>query len=470
MPKNLDGIKKLSPEELKKYREIVLDYIGEKAEVKKPLPAEEKKPLAKKVDAIKLGRKIDKIMPAAVQQEKPIEPTVEEKVNEPQVGQEELERTKALAEEDRLKRAIKKQAEDRKRLSEEEKQFKKRKDEEEKLQKLKKIEEERKKKESMIQKIKQEENRRWQIMEEKRRREEERLEQEKEKAWREERLKEEAEIREREIMAKQEKEKRRRQRARKIKKLQKDLKKRLAVMVDFVIEKRKTFLYTAISVLSIIIVGYLVFGLLLIGFNIDNGFTRKVEAYLPVPALITNLGTVDFYAYKDMVGKLTLYNMTLVSSSVKQTAERNLLIKMIYDDLAKKYRLTSGPNDREKELADKIMLDRQINQTAIFRIEKIYSLLAPNNDLDKVKDYADEYDTINPDWVTATVNYGSSINNLTVGQISSIIPTNQGYYLIKINSVNGDSLNLTYLFVKAIALDDYVNQQLAKIKVFSLVN
>ena len=58
MAKNLDGIKKLNPEEIKRNRKIVLSYIGEKDSelTKKPKTAGRIASVFNRVDGIKLNR------------------------------------------------------------------------------------------------------------------------------------------------------------------------------------------------------------------------------------------------------------------------------------------------------------------------------------------------------------------------------------------------------------------------------
>ncbi len=460
MPKNLDGIKKLSPEELKKSREIVLDYIGEKEVKSKAQPDIEKKSAEpiKKVDGVRLNPKAEMNKPEVSQPKKRIEAVKEADVKKSEVNQAELEKIKAEAEKEKLKTAIKRQAEERKKFLEEEKRLKRN-----------KIEEEKQKKQLIIQKIKQEEERKRRLEAEQKRHAEEKLRQEKEKALREETLRMEAEERERELIIRQERGKRRIKRAKKIKKFKKELKRKLIGGYNSVLAKKKILIYGSLFLIVIFVGGYFIFGLMLIYFRIDNSFSRKIVAYLPVPALITNIGMVGFYDYKDTVDQLT--KGAIANNQIKQIAKKNLIKNLVYNQLAKKYNLDLKANQAEKKLADKVILDRQINQTAIYRAEKIYSLLSPDNDFEKVKIYADEYSaSSNFNYEAALENFGQDINNLSVGQLSYIIPASQGYYIIRINNESDNNLNLTYLFVKAETLDDYINQQLAKIKVFSLVD
>ena len=455
MPKNLDGIKKLSQDELKKSREIVLDYIGEKEAKSKVRPDMERSAeTIKKVDGVRLNPRADSNKSQAAYSKKQIEAEKKAEDQESEVNRAELEKIKAEAEAERLNMAIKKQAEERKRLKEEERQFK-----------LNKIAEEKRKKFLAREKIRQEEEKKHQQEMDEKRRQEEKLKREKDKVLNEKRLKQELEEKARQL----EKEKRRIKRAKKIKKFKKELKGKLVRGCDYVLAKKKILIYIILSLVIIFIGGYLIFGLLLINFRVDNSFSRKIAAYLPVPVLITNIGLVGYYDYKDTVDLLA--KDAIVNNQIKQTAKKNLIKNLVFNQLAKKYGFDLKANEAEKKLAEKVMLDRQINQTAIFRVEKIYSLISQDNDFEKIKIYADEYfASSNFSHEVALENFGQDINNLAVGRLSYIIPASQGYYIIRINDESDNNLDLTYLFVKAKTLDDYVNQQLANIKVFSFVN
>src|SRR3990167_3233698 len=58
MAKNLDAIKKLNPDEIKKYRKVVLDYIGEKEPeaAEKQTASDQSFSFFKKVDGIKTNK------------------------------------------------------------------------------------------------------------------------------------------------------------------------------------------------------------------------------------------------------------------------------------------------------------------------------------------------------------------------------------------------------------------------------
>jgi hypothetical protein len=70
---------------------------------------------------------------------------------------------------------------------------------------------------------------------------------------------------------------------------------------------------------------YLTFALILINFNLDNKLTRKISSYLPVPAIISNIGIIEYYDYRDVL-KQGIDNL-----SAKQELIKRLIIKNSVD-------------------------------------------------------------------------------------------------------------------------------------------
>ncbi len=108
MPKNLDGIKKLSFDEVKKYRKIVLNFIGgkEAAGGKITRNTNQTASASKKVDGIKISQagtlKLD---------------------NQKKFDHNKSEKMQQTNESGRLREAVRRQAEERQRIKDEEKQY-----------------------------------------------------------------------------------------------------------------------------------------------------------------------------------------------------------------------------------------------------------------------------------------------------------------------------------------------------------
>lgn len=132
MAKGLDGVKKLSPEEVKKYRKIVLSYIGEKDSppTSEPKDFSQRVASSKKVDGLNLSRSRG----FKIQEKKPLKNRSENTQSDQAAvsdGQEKKEEflpapaeKKARDEESlRFRRAVDRQKEERKRIKEEERRY-----------------------------------------------------------------------------------------------------------------------------------------------------------------------------------------------------------------------------------------------------------------------------------------------------------------------------------------------------------
>ncbi|MDD5294942.1 MAG: hypothetical protein PHP21_03435, partial [Patescibacteria group bacterium] len=49
---------------------------------------------------------------------------------------------------------------------------------------------------------------------------------------------------------------------------------------------------------------YLIFALLLLKFNLDNKITRQIAGYIPVPAVVTKIGFIEYYDYQKTIEEL----------------------------------------------------------------------------------------------------------------------------------------------------------------------
>src|SRR3989338_1029441 len=171
MAKNLDGIKKLSPEDIKKYRKVVLDYIGEKdsTETLDKKNSNQEIIRSRKVDGVNLN-KINRFAAKGKEILKKI-PVQDEPASSFNGKKEESAKSnREMAE--RLKEAVKRQEEERKRIKIEEGQYqlkkeqaeKDRRDKEERIRQEKiRLEEERVEQERIKQKEREraEEAKKW---------------------------------------------------------------------------------------------------------------------------------------------------------------------------------------------------------------------------------------------------------------------------------------------------------------------
>lgn len=511
MAKNLDGIKKLNPDDIKKYRKIVLNYIGEKdsAEVLEQKNSQAVAFFAKRVDGVNLGKTKslavkDKMVlkkSAAANNLPPVIP-VARPVESVKSNQLEAER---------LREAIKRQEEERKRIKEEERQYQLKQEQAERerqeqaeKQRLENIRLEK-------EKVKQEKIRQIEIAKRKRELAEKNIRKQQESARQEElkkkeiadRAKREAEAARRAEEAKQwaekmkleELEKAEDRRVREIRRLAKAKRreevarikqamkiKQQAAREKRIIKRQKAWrkikrnlnfklnsLFSAIrrNLLYVIAFGalflaiiYIVICLATLRFN--NNFTGWVANYLPVPAVITSQGIISYNDFRKIEDS-DYSNLTL-------TRKKAYLAEwIVWRDLRKKYELPAVAASGTLEL--KYVLDKDFNQIGLSRVNKIDELLKDQNGFEQLSKYADEYSAgAYYDARAAREKFGSAILDLAVGQVSNIIPRADGYYIIERVADKNGQLGLRYIFIKALTLDQYVSGKIGKIKVFILAN
>lgn len=463
MEKSLDGIKKLNPEEVKKYRKIVLNYIGEKDSVIAKEQKNINQPVlsAKKVDGIKLNK---------IYRPRPNNIITLEKSGS---AKEELIKLRQGEEQDGLKQAIKRQEEERRRIKEEDRQYRIRQEQAEQEREFKKRErirrEELRKKEIIAQaereageRARAEEAKKWREklrLEEKEReekgiiKENKRLEKIK-RAGEIKRIKQEVKLAKREAAAKK---KIKRQKA--IKQFKKNLKNKLAEIFYAI---KQNFVYSLLFLIAFLAIGYVTFCLAVLRFKIDNNIIKKLTNHLPVPAVITNQGIINYYDFQNIKNNNYL--------GFNPEEKKNNLVKwLILRNLKQKYGLAI--NASANDLAWKFIMDKEFNQVGVSRINKISDLLKSSGGPEQFGKYADEYnDGAYYSHEGAVEKFGPVAARLAVGQVSDIILRANGYYIIKrIDDKNGQ-IGIKYLFVRAQTPDQYINKKLEKAKAFILVN
>lgn len=398
MEKSLDGIKKLNPEEVKKYRKIVLNYIGEKDSVIAKEQKNINQPVlsAKKVDGIKLNK---------IYRPRPNNIITLEKSGS---AKEELIK---LRQGERARAEEAKKWREKLRLEEKEREEKGIIKENKRLEKIKRAGE-----------IK--------------------------------RIKQEVKLAKREAAAKK---KIKRQKA--IRQFKKNLKNKLAEIFYAI---KQNFVYSLLFLIAFLAIGYVTFCLAVLRFKIDNNIIKKLTNHLPVPAVITNQGIINYYDFQNIKNNNYL--------GFNPEEKKNNLVKwLILRNLKQKYGLAI--NASANDLAWKFIMDKEFNQVGVSRINKISDLLKSSGGPEQFGKYADEYnDGAYYSHEGAVEKFGPVAARLAVGQVSDIILRANGYYIIKrIDDKNGQ-IGIKYLFVRAQTPDQYINKKLEKAKAFILVN
>jgi len=472
MAKNLDAIKKLNPDEIKKYRKVVLDYIGEKEPeaAEKQTASDQSFSFFKKVDGIKTnkaaGQKpISKNIPEKLTPVRDNKINDLEKINLEKAKYQAAEKTKAEAArkwQEKLNQEEKEKEE--KRVAEENRRLEKEKIKREKIEQEELVKKEamEKAKRQAVEKAKAEEARKWQEklrLEEKERAEKRMAEQSRglEKIKRrEEKKRLKLEIKMAEERAAEKKRLKRRQA---IKKFKKNLKNNLSE--SFRVNKNN-IIYNLLFFITFLAIVYIIFCLVVLRFNAGNNFIGTISRFLPVPAVVTSQGIIkhgDFQVIKD----------SNYSSQTMVEKRNNLVLWVILKNLRQKYGL---PDNAPREaLAIKFIQDEDINQVGLSRIKKISQLLKSGSEMAQLSKYADESSkAVYYSREDAREKFGPAALDLIVGQVSDVIFRDNGYYIIKRIDDKNSQLGLTYLFIGALTLDQYASEKLGRAKIFILAN
>lgn len=446
MAKSLDGIKKLNPEDIKKYRKIVLNYIGEKdpAEVSERKNPAQTTFFARKVDGLKLNR---------ISSFKPKEGVATDRPPAASLPGDGQKRASVLAEISPETNAGSKDP--GKQPKEEGRQVQKAPAEKmatEKIEQEKTGPSDRKTEiimgaeERFKLKVAQSEGEK-RVKERSRR---EKMKREKEA---------ETVKREREIAMGAAREKKINKRRKAWAKFKKNLRFKFKELYYTV--RHNTVQAIVISAISLV-VAYAVFCLAVLRFRIDNNLTNQALGYIPVPAVITSQGVVG---YNEFV-KMESQDYSKLSLGEKK---KYLVEQVILSNLKKKYRLPA--NAAVADLAVKYVLDEDFNQISFSRINKVNELLKAQAGIEQLAKYADEYNSgVYYDASSAVEKFGPVAMDLAIGQTSNIVPRADGYYIIeKIDDKDG-LVGLKYLFIGARTLDQYLNKELGRVQVIILAN
>jgi len=236
----------------------------------------------------------------------------------------------------------------------------------------------------------------------------------------------------------------------------------------------KLFYNIILLMLLLTIISYISFVFILHNFNLDNQTTRTLAQYLPVPALISEVGIVEYYDYQDARIKLIndyLDNYQVVPGEeiLAEKVKEKLIKELVINELARKYNITPS---NQTALNAKIALDQDINYTVLVRMNKLKQMIEAGEDFYQVaRRYGDDYNMGRYyNMEEAKNKFGLEVLNLEINQLSNIIITSQGYYLVQLYDKQNDLLGLKYIFLKAKYLDDYCREEMLELRVRSFVD
>lgn len=223
----------------------------------------------------------------------------------------------------------------------------------------------------------------------------------------------------------------------------------------------KAIKMTGIIFLLFIIL-YAGYGFLVLRTGLGEKIPVKVFDYFPVPAIIYKYGIVSYSDYKNLKNN---YNKSdFWEFNLDAAFKKNISTGIILNELALKYKLNPDNFKDDETLINSlnrlIIYDSEINQVPISRINKIKLMIDNKEDFLAVSEkYGDEKGRkyLNPDTISI-LNYRNAIKNLRVNDISGIVAQPEGYYIFKCDINNDNSLALSYVLVKSVSLENYINE------------
>ena len=309
--------------------------------------------------------------------------------------------------------------------------------------------------------------------EEKRIREEEKKEMEKKKREEEKKRKED-EKRKKEEEKKRKRNQRKKELKNKINYFKKSL---ISYLNSFYLEiKRKTLktIVLCCSFLLLVFIIYLTFFILIVRFNFDNGFTRKMANIFPFPAFFVEDGMVNYFNYIDIRNELKSEGFQ--GRELEFLTKKEVASQLILLSLEKKYNILINydllkQEKFKKKLSRRIMKDMEINTVALNRIKKINEMIQSGGDFIKISSkYGDSLGKLSlnkqnkKDYL-----YANEIIGLKKNEISKIIYGENGYYIFKCFQKMEDSSDLSYVFIKGINFDEYFKRTLNSFQMTSLL-
>jgi len=223
--------------------------------------------------------------------------------------------------------------------------------------------------------------------------------------------------------------------------------------------------------LIVFILSYTVFAVILLKLDVDTKATRLISEYFVVPAIITRNGIIEYYAYQDT----KRFTLTNIDKNNKESIKLATVEMVVVSDLAKKYGLiVPEGNIYDIELRDEIVkrlaLDTSINQVGINRIKKIKEMIDEGDDFVRTSNkYGDLQDLITiSEQNENQIAYSQKVKDLEVNEISDIIYMPEGYYIFRCYDKSSGRSDLSYVFVKAKSLGEYIAETVRGYSLWSL--
>ncbi|MFH0892014.1 MAG: hypothetical protein V1867_04495 [Candidatus Falkowbacteria bacterium] len=478
--KQIDGITKLSREEMEKSRKIVLDFVEEEMRSKKeaaPMPAKEKNKLVDGLfNRVSRVKSKETPKPAVIErQEAPAEET-----NKPITSSRRfMDIAKAPAKKPEISRESKAETEKRNQLK---KIWKNEMSEvlgeeseaapaivDETARTKETIEKEKKEKAERERREKEEIKRSQKEKEE----EEDRIRRAKKAAA--EKAREEEEGKKRRASEEYEKKKRnrraeaKRNRREKIMRFRKSLSGYSRYLLRSFFVAGKTALYRFLLIFLVFIFLYSVFAVMLLKFGADNAFTRYIAGYVPVPALVANGDVIEYYKYVDI--KNGLKDKASDQKKLDEITRVAVIKEIIVGNLMREYGI-AGTDNLTDRINGSIVFDSTKNMVALNRIMKIKKLIDSGEDFIRTATrYGDDLGPLTIDGNNRyDRDYYDKLAGLETNETSDMVVDKDGYYIFHVFGKTADKTDLSYVVVRPVLFDEYVEEAVMGYHVWSLVD
>jgi hypothetical protein len=231
---------------------------------------------------------------------------------------------------------------------------------------------------------------------------------------------------------------------------------------------KKLFYFAVISA-GVLLVLYFAAGVMLVKFNQDNPFFRKINSYIPIPVVISRIGVIDYYKYQQILAEES------GNSNINSNIHRILIQNILLENFAR----SKGFGDQEikkrsedfiSRLNKEVLKDDSINDVALKRIIKIKETADKNQSLAEVKKFSDDYsfgEYFKKDAVISRL--GIDPSETLPNKISEIVYRPEGYYVFQVLEQFEDTYIINFVFIKGRSLNDYLNDEADKLKVWSFI-
>lgn len=221
---------------------------------------------------------------------------------------------------------------------------------------------------------------------------------------------------------------------------------------------------------------YTTFVFVVLRFDINNTSIRNISQYLFVPAFISKDGVVEYYKYQDYIKQLQLEQGTDINQA-DIDAKLIFTKEFIFHKLLKSYRLQNTSYQQiddtlKTTINNNLLMDMEINQVSLSRIKKVKELIKEKSDFVRVSSkFGDKTGSIiindkNKD----KFSYYDTVKNIKKGDISNIILTDDGYYIFRLFEKTKDYLELNYVFIDGMNLDEFIEEEIEGYKLWSFVD